>query len=745
MTLTTSPPMSLLFLQRRCVPAFVIAALCVSLWGCASPALRDAEQLSLEGQHEQALKALDSARREKPADASLRSAQTRQRELTIATLAVQAESARLNGQVAAADSLLARIDAIDAEHPRAQSLRLEIQRSKRHQKLLGDATRALDAGNTAEAESKLREVLIDAPSLPAARALQQRISERNLEAVAPSAMSAAFQKRLTVEFRDAPLRSVFESISRSAGVNFVFDRDVKADTKITIFLRDVTLDEALRVVLSTQQLDRKLLNDSSLFVYPNTPTKQQEHQELMTRSFYLVNADVKQAQTLIKTMAKTRDVFIDERLNLIIVRDTPEVIKLTERLIASIDLPEPEVMLEVEVMEIGTNRLNELGVQWPETIQYGLPGVAGQVQLGQRFDFKATIANPALIATLRGDSGTTNLIANPKLRARNREKAKVQIGERLPVFTTSAVATGAATANAVATSVTYIETGLKLEVEPSVQLDNDVVMKVSLEVNNLIGQVSGPQGAIAYRVGTRNATTSLRLRDGETQILAGLINDEDRKAVKGLPGVSELPVLGRLFGVHTDTRTKSELVLLITPRVVRNLGLPDAATLSGAAGSFANPGAANTRLRAAAKVGLAMSNAASSAATARPAAGSVQNTATAVIEVSTTGQAAAGETVSITLLNRSVATVRGQLSFDATLLRSTAATAATGAAATAADSKLDFELDASGQRVFVLRVLPGANGKSSDVQLEGLSATLPGGTATSVQVEGDMALRFVAR
>jgi general secretion pathway protein D len=727
------------------VPAFVIAALCVSLWGCASPALRDAEQLSLEGQHEQALKALDSARREKPADASLRSAQTRQRELTIATLAVQAESARLNGQVAAADSLLARIDAIDAEHPRAQSLRLEIQRSKRHQKLLGDATRALDAGNTAEAESKLREVLIDAPSLPAARALQQRISERNLEAVAPSAMSAAFQKRLTVEFRDAPLRSVFESISRSAGVNFVFDRDVKADTKITIFLRDVTLDEALRVVLSTQQLDRKLLNDSSLFVYPNTPTKQQEHQELMTRSFYLVNADVKQAQTLIKTMAKTRDVFIDERLNLIIVRDTPEVIKLTERLIASIDLPEPEVMLEVEVMEIGTNRLNELGVQWPETIQYGLPGVAGQVQLGQRFDFKATIANPALIATLRGDSGTTNLIANPKLRARNREKAKVQIGERLPVFTTSAVATGAATANAVATSVTYIETGLKLEVEPSVQLDNDVVMKVSLEVNNLIGQVSGPQGAIAYRVGTRNATTSLRLRDGETQILAGLINDEDRKAVKGLPGVSELPVLGRLFGVHTDTRTKSELVLLITPRVVRNLGLPDAATLSGAAGSFANPGAANTRLRAAAKVGLAMSNAASSAATARPAAGSVQNTATAVIEVSTTGQAAAGETVSITLLNRSVATVRGQLSFDATLLRSTAATAATGAAATAADSKLDFELDASGQRVFVLRVLPGANGKSSDVQLEGLSATLPGGTATSVQVEGDMALRFVAR
>ena len=732
MTSITSLPMSFLHWLRRCVATALTAALFFSLWGCAAPALRDAEQLTLEGQHEQALKLLDSARREKPADASLRSAQTRQRELTIATLAVQAESARLNGQVAAADGLLARIDAIDAEHPRAQSLRREIQRSKRHQKLLEDAARALDADNTVEAQTKLREVLIDAPSLPAARALQQRISERNIDNAAPNAMSAAFQKRLTLEFREAPLRSVFESISRSAGVNFVFDRDVKADAKITIFLRDVSLDEALRVVLATQQLDRKLLNDSTLFVYPNTPAKQQEHQELMTRSFYLVNADVKQAQTLIKTMAKTRDVYIDERLNLIIVRDTPEVIKLTERLIASIDLPEPEVMLEVEVMEIGTNRLNELGVQWPETIQYGLPGVTGQVQLGQRFDFKATIANPALIATLRGSSGTTNLIANPKLRARNREKAKVQIGERLPIFTSTAVANAG-----VATSVSYVETGLKLEVEPSVQLDNDVVMKVSLEVSNLIGQVNGPQGAIAYRVGTRNATTSLRLRDGETQILAGLINDEDRKAVQGVPGVSELPVLGRLFGVHSDTRNKSEVVLLITPRVVRNLGLPDAATLSGAAGSFVNPGALNTRLSSAAKVVMPMAGAtAAAAAPSRPSAANVQSTSAAVIELSTSGEGTVGETVSVTLQNRSVATVRGQLSFDATLLKS---------AGGESGSRLDFELAASGQAVFVLRVLPAAAGRSTEVQIESATANAPTGATVPLRIDGSGEINMVKR
>ena len=699
------------------------------LLGCAAPALREADQLALDGQHEQALSVLDAARQRDPADNALRAAQRRQRELTIATLANQADAARASGQWGHARELLARMEALDANHPRTQGLRLELARATRHQQLLLEATRDVDAGRSAEATSKLRELLTEAPGLPAARALQQRIGERSAEPALPAAMTAAFQKRLSVEFRDAPLRSVFESVSRTSGVNFVFDKEVRADSKISIFLRDVTLDEALRVILSSQQLDRKLLNDSSLFVYPNTPTKQQEHQELVTRSFYLSNADVKQAQILIKTMAKTRDVFIDERLNLIIVRDTPEVVRLTERLIASIDLPEPEVMLEVEVMEIGSNRLNELGLQWPDTVQYGVPGFSGQITRGETL--RASVANPAVIATLRGNSGTTNLIANPKLRARNHEKAKVQIGERLPIFTSTAVANAG-----VATSVSYIDTGLKLEVEPSVQLDNDVIMKVSLEVSNLIGQVAGPQGAIAYRVGTRNATTSLRLRDGETQILAGLINDEDRKAVQGVPGVSELPVVGRLFGVHSDTRNKSEVVLLITPRVVRNLGLPDADTLSGPAGNYASPGAASTRLRPSAKAGVAMANQSDGAAVPSSAPPAAQDSATAVIEVSTSGQVAVGGTLSVTLQNRSNAAVRGQLAFDTTMLQS---------AGVDKGDRLDVVLEPSGQQVFVLRALGGTAGKSSQVQLEGLSAVSVTGAAMQVRVEGDGGVSFVAR
>jgi general secretion pathway protein D len=384
----------------------------------------------------------------------------------------------------------------------------------------------------------------------------------------------------------------------------------------------------------------------------------------------------------------------------------------------------------VEVLEIGTSRLDELGVQWPDSVQYGLPNFVGQITRSDRADFRASIANPALIAQLKGSTGSTNIIANPKLRARNHEKAKVQIGERLPVFTSTAVPNAG-----VATSVSYVDTGLKLEVEPSVQLDNDVVMKVSLEVVNLIGSVTGPQGAIAYRVGTRNATTSLRLRDGETQILAGLISDENRQSVAGIPGASELPVVGRLFGVHGDTRNKSEVVLLITPRVVRNLGLPDAATLSGPAGSYASPGAGSTRLRSAAAVVLPMSGSAAPAAALLPPASPTAEAGTAVVTISTSGEGTVGQTVSVTLRNGSGATVRGQLAFDATLLRSAAADQA---------ERIDFELEPGGDKAFVMRVLPGSVGKSTQVQLDGLSATTATGASMPVKVDGDGNLSFVA-
>jgi general secretion pathway protein D len=171
---------------------------------------------------------------------------------------------------------------------------------------------------------------------------------------------------------------------------------------------------------------------------------------------------------------------------------------------------------------------------------------------------------------------------------RNREKAKVLIGEKLPVFTSTAVQNAG-----VSTSVSYIDIGLKLEVEPQVYLDDEVGIKMNIEVNSNLGPITDKvTGASAYDVGTRTATTVLRLHDGETQVLAGLINDNDRATLSKVPGLGDIPGIGRLFTDENSTRDKSEIVMLITPRIIRNLVTPDYDTLVLAAGTDAQPGAA---------------------------------------------------------------------------------------------------------------------------------------------------------
>ena len=714
------------------VSAWLAGLLSLMVAGCAEPVLvREGQNAATSGDHERAYFNFREASAGKPEDRPLRIATTRERELALEDLAGKARLARESAQPEEALRLLVRMEAVSADDPRVRAVRADLQRDVYIASRIVQAKSAMAAGSHDQAEAIVRDVLSQSPGSQEARSLQQRLAGQLPPARVAPTMSEAFQKPVTLEFREAALRNVFEALGRSSGVNFVFDKEVRSDAKINVFLKDVTLDEAMRIILATQQLDRKLLNDNSVFIYPNTPGKQREHQELVTRSFYLANADVKQAQTLIKTMVKTRDVYIDERLNLIIIRDTAEVAALVDRLLASIDLPDPEVMLEVEVLEVAHDQLDELGLQYPQQLSYGLPNGVGDISLTQHSDFRATIASPLVVATLHGTSGVNNLLANPKLRARNREKARVQIGEKLPVFTTTSVANVG-----VSTSVAYLDTGLKLEVEPSVQLDNDVIIKVNLEVSNLIRQVTGPDGSIAYEVGTRNATTSLRLRDGETQILAGLINDEDRRTVDGLPVLSRLPLLGRLFGMHSDSRVKTEVILLITPHVVRNLALPDTSVMTLAAGNDASPGADSLRLRRGARVAIPIGAATRGAMP--PAAGdaSASSSPAGVLEVSTSGEVAPGQTASVTLLNRSDAIVKGELGIDGEVLEATDGSHATNAA---------FELAPGDQKAFVFRALPTSSRRISDVRVDIRSAASPDGSTARTSVEGNTTITVIPR
>ncbi|MDP2883155.1 MAG: secretin and TonB N-terminal domain-containing protein [Azonexus sp.] len=590
----------------------ILLFMAFALGGCSHPAYRDGLNFMASGKKEEGVAALEKAARDRPRDAEIKAAMIRHKGESVDAYLDDADRQRSAGNLDAAEAAYRRALGIDGRNTRATQGLEQLAVDRKNAAKLAQAEQLLMKGDLLGAERVVRTVRVQDTLNPLARRLQQQIDmlrEKEMNPSANPAVKAALAKPVVLEFRDATLKSVFEVLSRSSGLNFVFDKDVKGDTKVTFFVRNSPLEDILRLILTTNQLEKRQLNDNSFLIYPNTPAKAKEYQELVVRSFYLANADVKQAQILIKTVAKSKDVFADEKLNLLIVKDTPDAMRLVERLIESLDLAEPEVMLEVEVLEVTRSRLNEAGLDWPDSVGYGLlkqavttttlatvgaqsvttPGgalAAGYIGLNGG-SLTSFVANPGLTLNLKGQNSDTNVLANPRIRVKNREKAKIHIGDKLPIFTTTS------TANVgVSASVTYLDVGLKLDVESNVTLDDEVSMKVGLEVSSIVKEVAGPSNSLAYQVGTRSASTTLRLKNGETQVLAGLINDEERKSTRHIPGLGEIPIIGRAFGSQRDTSVKTEIILLITPRVLRNIHRPDFGQPALPSGTEAAVGAA---------------------------------------------------------------------------------------------------------------------------------------------------------
>jgi general secretion pathway protein D len=601
---------------------FLTIVLGVVVAGCMSnPAFDEGRRLFETGQVEQGLAALEAASRAEPGNAQVRATLLRSRDLAIVQWLAEGDAARAANDIERAEATYRRVQRLDPPNARARSALLQLEADRRHREQLVHAEMALVRGDVAGAEARVRGVLAESPGNRDARQLARRVADR-MAATAPAAapqLGEQFRRPVSLEFREANLRQVFEIIARSHGVNFVFDKDVRPDIRVTLFVRNTSIEDVIRIILATNQMSSKVLNATSLLIYPNTPAKAKEYLELVTRSFYLGNADAKQTLNLVRTLVKTRDVYIDEKLNLLIMRDTPEAVRYAEKLVLQQDLAEPEVMLEVEVLEVSRSRLQELGLRYPDRVSFGPLGVAGGAAPAQ-FEFssgqlRATVTNPAFVLNLKQQDSSTNVLANPRIRVRNREKARVHIGEKVPVITTTS------TANVgVSASVNYLEVGLKLDVEPNVYLEDEIAIKVGLEVSNII-EVVDLFNTRAYRLGTRNAATTLRLRDGETQVLAGLIQDEDRRTASRLPGAGEIPILGRLFSSNNDSANKNEIVLLITPRILRNVLRPEAALAEFHSGTEAAIGAAPLTLRPVAPGGLKLSTAPTTAQAAKPGAG----------------------------------------------------------------------------------------------------------------------------
>ena len=567
-----------------------------ALAACATPpsTLDEARKLAASGRGEEALMRLEQALKENPTDHGLRRDYFRHREVLTAQWLSQAETLRLAGQLENAETLYRRVLKHDPGNTRATAGVEQVATDRRHLDIVAAVDKLIRTERYREAEDMLRSVLAENPQQRDARRLQRFLDEKLAKpAVAPVRLRPT--KPITLELRDVPLRAVFEVLQRATGVTFVFDRDVRTDQRTSIAVRDANLEEAIRLTLLANALEQKVLNEHTVFVYPNTPAKLREHQELVVKAFYIANADVKQTANMIRTLVRTRDIFIDEKINLLVLKDTPHAVQLAERLVAAQDLAEPEVMLEVEVLEVTATKLLELGLRWPDSLGISLVGAAdtpGTLTLREARNLNSdlvrlTVTDPFFLLSLRQQDDHTQVLANPRIRVKNREKARVHIGDRVPVITTTAAATG----GFVSESVTYLDVGLKLEVEPLIYLEDEVGIKVALEVSNIAREVRGAtSNTLTYQIGTRNAATNLRLRDGETQILAGLINDEDRRSAARVPGLGEMPLLGRLFSHTRDNTARTEIMLLITPRLLRTLARPDVRSIEFAAGTEAATG-----------------------------------------------------------------------------------------------------------------------------------------------------------
>lgn len=563
------------FMKFSNIGRVLLAAVFLTLCGCAGQmAQREGMQLLADGRLEEGLAALERSAAEAPENSEFRMRLVTARETAASRLIGEAQRERSAGRLEEADAIYRRVIKIDPSNKAAVSGLTSLEQTRRLSVLLKDANAQFDAGNVDAAELRLNRVLQENPQLPEARSLRRKIDDRlGRNQALPSTLRSTFKKSVTLEFRDANLKQVIEVLARHSGLNFVLDKEVPANLPTTVFLRQVTVEDALDVLLTTHQLDRRVLNDTTLLIYPNTAAKQTANQELVVKSFFLANAEAKQTANMLKTVLKAKNVFVDDKLNLVILRDTPTMIRLAERLVATQDISEPEVMLDVEVIEVQRSRLLELGIQFPNQLSLvPLPSSGTTLTLrdlntSNSSRTGATIS--PLVLNLRREVGDTNLLANPRVRTHNREKALIKIGDRVPVITTTSTSTGF-----VSESVQYVDVGLKLEVEPTIYPDDEISIKIALEVSSVVKEVTSKAGSLSYQIGARNASTVLRLKDGETQILGGLINDSERKSAQRVPGLGDLPLVGRLFASQKDDNQKTELVLSITPRLVRGLVPP---------------------------------------------------------------------------------------------------------------------------------------------------------------------------
>ncbi|MGY2239557.1 secretin and TonB N-terminal domain-containing protein [Pseudomonas gingeri] len=546
-----------------------LALLVIGMTACQSQGpLNESELLRQDGDITRSVDVLRAAVKEHPDDIQLRAALFSRTEQLVDQYSRQSSDALARNDDAGAIAAMQQILKYDPGNLGASQAIRTIQNLARLRPELARAN-ALRESNPREALALVRQIIAQQPNYRDALDLRDSLTRTlvSVESLKPK-LSEAMKKPVSLHFSSQSLTTIFETIARLSGINFVIDKDVNPNAAASISASRTTAEDALNLLLSTHQLQMKVLNADTVLIYPSRPDKEREYRELAVRTFYLSHADPKLAAAEIKQLLKPKEVLVDERLSAVIVRDGLETLSAVEKLVQAIDLADSEVTIDIQVMEVSLVDELNLGINYPGSIGLSLPGtIPATTGLGGR---QLEVGSLEAKINLLQRSGNTVTLANPRIRVKNREKAEIKIGDKIPVITST-------TANLMTTaSVSYQDVGLSIEVQPNISLNDEINLQMVIDMTHITKRNEGTDNIPpTFELGSRSTRTTLTARNNETQVVAGLIRTADIDEGSGLPGLSRLPGLGQaIFGTNKSEQGKSEIILLITPRIERNLDLP---------------------------------------------------------------------------------------------------------------------------------------------------------------------------
>ncbi len=385
----------------------------------------------------------------------------------------------------------------------------------------------------------------------------------------------------TLTFREANSRDVYTALGKIAGVNMVFDAQFRPQA-VSIDLRNTSFEEALKAVSTATRNFYRVTAQRTITVIPDTTAKRQEYEEEVVRPFFLSNADLKETMDLLRVVIDARRVAPVTATNTIMIKDTPDRVAAAGRIIAAIDKARPEVVIDVSLLEVDRMRLREYGLQLasPGDPPIGINGVASINQEGLTLNDLSNLSTSDIVLTnlpnlyfrLLKQDANTRALASPQLRTAEGMPAQARFGERVPVPVTvfSPIATGGINQQPI-TSFNYENIGVNIDITPRTHFDDQVSLALKISVSNISG--TGYGGLPTF--GNREINTVIRLKDGETNLLAGLIRDDERRVLRGVPGLSDLPIIGRLFAQNQIQSQQTDIVLTLTPHVIRVLDLTE--------------------------------------------------------------------------------------------------------------------------------------------------------------------------